>query len=116
MASAKVMAVYVYADWCPNCKLISPVWEEVRTKSLLDKKDALFVTLDLTNKQKIHHSVLLAQALGLGDYLKAQGSGTGYIALIDPATKDEKARFTSTASSEDISKAIDALLTPPPAE
>lgn len=107
---AKVIAVYFYADWCGNCKVFSPVLEKARKDGRLDDKDALFVKLDLTNKTTIHQSQMLAEQLGIADYLKEQGSATGYVAVLDAKTKKELARFDRTAPAEKIEKSIVELL------
>lgn len=108
----KLIAVYFYADWCPKCKLLSPMMAQVRGEHQLDRKNILFVTLNLTDKPAIHQSILLAQTLGMGDYLKAQGSATGYIALLDPTDMQELARFDSSNKSEEIADKINTLLAP----
>lgn len=96
------IALYFYADWCPNCQKITPKYEKVREQALLDRENILFVTMDLTDKPRIHQSILLAQALGLGDFLKQQGSATGYIAILNAQTKVEVSRIDSTHSIESI--------------
>ena len=99
---ADTYAVYVYADWCPNCKILSPEIEEAKEKGDLNRQDVLFVTFDLTDKARIHQSMMLAHALGLEEWLKQQGSATGYLALIDADSKDEAQRFTSANSDDEI--------------
>ncbi len=110
LAEPEYLAVYFYADWCPNCKILSPKIEEVKAKDNLNKEDILFVKLDLTDKARIHQSILLAQGLGMGEYLKAQGSGTGYMAVLDANTKEEILRFDGTATSDDIHEGFQNLL------
>ncbi len=102
LAKPDWIAVYFYADWCPKCKVLSPKFQEARKQGGLDDKNILFVKLDLTDKTRIHQSVMLAQTLGIGDYLKAQGSATGYVAILDAKTGQEKLRFNSSASVQDI--------------
>ncbi|MBA4274844.1 MAG: hypothetical protein C0436_04235 [Alphaproteobacteria bacterium] len=97
-----VIAVYAYAEWCPNCKLISPALEKARKDGTFDTRNVLFVTLDLSDKARIHQSILHAQALGLGPYLQKQGSAVGYVALLDARTKTEIARFDRTADAAHI--------------
>lgn len=106
MPKPVLLAVYVYASWCPNCKILGPAIEEARAQGMLDKKDILFVRLDLSDKAAIHQSRLLAQALGLEEWLKTQGSATGYMALIDAETREEAARFDSGDDSAAILKNI----------
>lgn len=96
------IAVYFYADWCGNCKILSPRIKQVKNQNNLKKQNVVFVTLDLTDKPRVHQSILLAQALGIGDFLKAQGSKTGYIAVLDITNKKELKRFTSDDSIETI--------------
>lgn len=106
----ELMAVYFYADWCPNCKILSPRIDEARAKGGLDKKNVLFVVMNLTDKTTIHQSILHAQALGIGEFLKAQGSGTGYLAILDAGSKKELARFDSASSATDIQAGIEKRL------
>ena len=102
LPEAKLIAVYFYADWCPNCKALSPIMGKVRSDAKLQKAPVLFVTMDLTDKPRIQQSLYLATALGIGDYLRAQGSATGYVALLDAKTKKEVARFDRTSKAGDI--------------
>lgn len=106
----KLLAVYFYADWCPNCKALSPILGEVRSDATLQKAPVLFVTLDLTDKPRIHQALLLSTSLGIGDFVRAQGSATGYVALLDADTKKELARFDRTSSSKIILEKINAQL------
>lgn len=110
LAEPEYLAVYFYADWCPNCKILSPKLEEVKAKDNLNKEDILFVKFDLTDKTRIHQAILLAQALGIGEYLKSQGSGTGYLAVLSADTKEEILRFDGTATSDDIHDGFKNLL------
>jgi thiol-disulfide isomerase/thioredoxin len=103
---ASLIALYFSAQWCPNCHVLSPILEEARAKGKLDDKDILFITLDLTNKTTIHQSLMLAEALGVRDFVKAQGSSTGYIAVLDGATHKELTHFDRTVTADGIIKAI----------
>lgn len=110
LPEAKLMAVYFYADWCPNCKALSPIMGEVRSDPGLQKAPVLFVTLDLTDKPSIQQALLLSTALGIGDYVRAQGSATGYVALLDATTKKEIARFDRTSDAKAVLKIINETL------
>ncbi|MBN8520713.1 MAG: hypothetical protein J0L77_02290 [Alphaproteobacteria bacterium] len=105
-----LIAVYVYADWCPHCQILKPLIDVARQEGGLDQKNILFVSLNLTDKKSIHQSILLAQQLGIGEYLQAQGSGTGYLAILIPDTGQELFRFQSDTTSSDILKKINSLL------
>lgn len=110
LPEATLMAVYFYADWCPNCKALSPIMGTVRSDAALQKSPVLFVTLDLTDKPRIQQSLLLSTALGIGDYVRAQGSATGYVALVDAKTKKEVARFDRSNDAKAILQTINAKL------
>lgn len=109
LAKPHTIALYFYADWCPNCQILTPKYEKVRTQALIERKDILFVKLDLTDKPRIHQSILLAQGLGLGNYIKQQGSATGYVAFLDANTKAEKFRITSADSIKTIQSNLQKL-------
>jgi hypothetical protein len=90
--------------------MLSPKLDEARRLGGLDEKPVLFVKLNLTDKPSIQQSILLAQALGIGDFLKAQGSATGYVALLDAQTKKEITRFDRESSAADIQATIEKNL------
>ena len=98
----KIIAVYFYADWCPNCKILSPLLDQARKEGDLDTKAILFVKLNLTDSSTIHQSILLAQGLGIAPYMQQQGSSTGYVALLSADTKKELVRFDRTSKPTDI--------------
>jgi peptide-methionine (R)-S-oxide reductase len=106
LAKPKIIAIYFYADWCGNCKVLSPKVTEARNKGELDSKEVLFVKLNLTDKASIHQALLLAEGLGISEYVKKQGSSTGYLAILDYDSKKELVRFTSESTAENIQKTI----------
>ncbi len=109
LAKPDYIVTYFYADWCPGCKILSPKLDQVRAENNLDKENILFIKLDLTDKPRINQSILLAQALGLGDFLKAQGSATGYVVILDAKSMQEQARFNAGASIEELTEALKTL-------
>ena len=106
----RLMAVYFWASWCPNCKLLSPQLAQARTQARLDDADVLFVTLDLTDSRSIHQSILLAQALGIAEFMQKQGSATGYIAVLEATSKKELARFDRSSSADQMAERLRGLL------
>lgn len=102
----KLIAVFFSADWCPSCKILAPELAAARMKGELNKKDILFVTLDLTDKATIHQSILLSSALGIAPFVQKQGSSTGYVALLAANKTTELARFDRTAKADDMIAAI----------
>ena len=114
LPKAQVIAVYFYADWCPNCKLLTPEFEQARKDGDLDNKAILFVKMNLTDSSTIHQSILLAQALGIAPYVQQQGSATGYVALLTADTKKEIARFDRTSKAADIVAGVTKALASTP--
>jgi len=104
LPTPKLVAVYAYADWCPNCKLFTPEWQKVQVQ--LNSEDILFITFDLTDKPRIHQALMLAKTIGLGDYLRAQGSSTGYAAVLDATTHKERMRFDRTHTAQQMVERI----------
>ena len=105
-----LIAVFFSADWCPSCKILAPELLAARVKGELNKKDILFVKLDLTDKATIHQSILLSSALGIAPFVQKQGSSTGYVALLAGNKTTELARFDSTTKADDIIAAITKYL------
>jgi thiol-disulfide isomerase/thioredoxin len=116
LPTAKIMAVYVTADWCPNCKILGPALQQAINDGGLLQKPVLFVTLNLTDKPHIRQAIFMAQALGIGPWLQSQGSATGYVAVIDSKTKAELVRFDKTNNAKAIMLGIEELLNTPPKE
>ncbi|EIT68179.1 MULTISPECIES: thioredoxin domain-containing protein [Hydrocarboniphaga] len=75
----KPMAVWFYADWCMNCKLIAPKIAEVKPDF---ERSVEFVRLDVTNEERKAKSREQAQKLGLYS-LYMSNKATGWLALID---------------------------------
>ena len=112
LPAPKLVVVYFYADWCPNCKPVSKALVQAREQGELDKKAILFVTLNLTDTRTIHQAVLLSQALGVGAFVQAQGSATGYIAVLDASHKRELSRFDRDSTPKHIIATLNGFLAP----
>lgn len=110
LPTADYIAVYFYADWCSNCKIVSHNMKQIRQDKTIDRENILFITLDLTDKPRIHQSILLAQALGLGEYITKQGSKTGYIAVLNAQNHEEVFRIDSQSSFEATRKELELLI------
>lgn len=110
LPAPKIMAVYVTADWCPNCKVLGPQLQQAIENGGLLQKPVLFVVLNLTDKPHIRQAIFMAQSLGFGPWLQAQGSATGYVAVIDAQTKAELMRFDKIDNAKTIQAGIEKLL------
>lgn len=101
----QLYAVYFWAEWCSNCKILTPKLEAVQAMPEISKAPVLFVKFDLTDKPHIHQTMMLASALGLDGYMKQQGSATGYLAVLS-SEKKEITRFDRAASEKEIADGI----------
>lgn len=109
-APPKLLAVFFYASWCPNCPPVEAAIHRARREGNLDARGVRFVTLDMSSKAQIRQAVAQADALGIGDYLRMRGGGVGYMTLFDAASKQELHRFYRTSSGEDVRRAIERYL------
>ena len=98
----KIIAVKFHADWCGTCKVMGPVFTDLRNK--LDGKPVLFVELDFTNATTRHQAMLLASALGISQALK-ENPGTGFILLFDKK-RQVTGKHTSCQTLKEIAAAI----------
>ncbi len=82
-AATKPMAVWFYADWCLNCKIIAPKIAVVQPEfeSRID-----FVKLDVTNEERKAATREQAKKLGILP-LYMGNKGTGWLALVDAQGK-----------------------------
>lgn len=78
-AAAKPMAVWFYADWCMNCKMIAPKLAQVQP-DFENRVD--FVKLDVTNVERKAASRQKASDIGVLP-LYMSNRATGWLALID---------------------------------
>lgn len=99
----KLYSIYFYADWCGNCKILSPKYQLVQQELQADFAPVLFVKMDFTNAATIQQSMLMANALGLGDFVRSRGSGTGYIAVLDQ-DKQQQHLIDSSNNLEQLKK------------
>lgn len=99
----KIIAVNFYADWCPGCKALKPKLEEAMKDAA--GQPCLTVKLDQTDKDS-HQAEYMLAALGLGDLWKEHAGKTGYVLLVDTATK----KVVSTINYKQDTKEIKATL------
>lgn len=106
-ASPKLMVVKFHADWCGSCRALGPAITDLSNK--LDGQAVLFTELDFTNITAKNQTLLLAGALGIEEVVK-NNNGTGFILIIDGATKKVLAKLDKTQSVKEMSKIISNLL------
>ncbi len=105
----KYYALTFYADWCGSCKILDPAITEARENAALDKSEILFITMDFTDKETIHQSLMLSNALGLSPFVKKAGSKTGYMVVLDANSMEEIERFDKTDDADAIQSALKQL-------
>ncbi|WP_428313186.1 thioredoxin domain-containing protein [Hydrocarboniphaga sp.] len=82
-AGDKPMAVWFYADWCMNCKMLAPKLAQVQPEF---EQRIEFVKLDVTNEERKAASREQSKKLGVYPLYMAN-KATGWIALIDTQGK-----------------------------
>lgn len=82
-AADKPMAVWFYADWCMNCKMLAPKLAQVQPEF---EQRIDFIKLDVTNEERKAASREQAKKLGVYPLYMAN-KATGWIALIDTQGK-----------------------------
>lgn len=105
------LAVFFYAQDCGHCKELAPKIESARSQ-LPTEANILFITLDIGNAAARHQSMLLASQLGIGSYVKEQGSATGYLTVLDANTFEEVARFDSSTENDAFESQLNQLVRP----
>ncbi len=95
----KLIALKFYADWCPTCKAMGPVFTDLSNK--FDDSSVLFVTLDFTNSTTRKNANLMMQALRLSHLLNTY-KGTGYIVLLDAKSHKILETFTVKLTFDEI--------------
>ncbi|WP_199245560.1 thioredoxin family protein [[Phormidium] sp. ETS-05] len=104
----KPVLVDIFASWCPACKNIAPTLSQLE-KDYAGKVN--FVVLDVSDKSTTAAAEEKAQQLGLSEFLAANKSQTGMLAIIDPATGNILAQYRNNANITDYTTVIDAALT-----
>lgn len=104
----KLVALDFYADWCPACKALTPVYRDLANKT--DGQPVLFVTLDQTNKAKARQAEYLIAELGFGDLWSEYGGKTGFVLLVDPDTGTVVDRISARDTLADMTTKVNANL------
>lgn len=102
--STKPLAVWFFADWCTNCRLIAPNYEAARAGF----EDRIrFVKLDLTDDSARARSRATAAALGF-PALYYSNQATGWVALLD-AKRRQVGELRYDGTVEDMRAALEKL-------
>jgi len=107
--SAKQPAIYavmMYADWCGSCKALDPKIEQAREEGMLDAKDVLFITLNLTDESTKLQAEKMAAALGFSEVYEDNAGKTGFMLLIDAESGEQLARITNKNNVEAITSRV----------
>ncbi|MEX2307155.1 MAG: thioredoxin domain-containing protein [Pirellulales bacterium] len=103
----QIVAVKFHADWCGSCRRMGSVFEDLAIVS--EDEPVLFARLDLTDRRSRKQAAYLMTMLGLQEAWEGAGAGqkTGFILLIDPATKQPVGQLTA---DQDVKQMKAALL------
>jgi thiol-disulfide isomerase/thioredoxin len=106
-AADKPMAVWFYADWCMNCKMLAPKLAQVQPDF---EQRINFVKLDVTNEERKLASREQSKKLGVYPLYMAN-KATGWIALIDTQGK-QVGEIRHFMSVDEMRAALDKLVAP----
>jgi thiol-disulfide isomerase/thioredoxin len=109
-AAGKPMAVWFYADWCMNCKMIAPKLAQVQPEF---EQRIDFIKLDVTNEERKRATREQADKLGILP-LYMSNTGTGWLALID-AQGHQVGELRHFMSVDEMRSALTRLAEPQPA-
>jgi thiol-disulfide isomerase/thioredoxin len=103
----KPVVVDIYASWCAACKNIAPTLSQLK-QDYGDK--AHFVVLDVSDKSKASEAESKAAELGLTEFLAANKSQTGMVAIVDPATGDILTQHRNNANLNNYTSVLDSAI------
>lgn len=117
-ASAKVIAVFVRADWDEGAQKMAAVFEGLSNR--FDEERVLFVTLDLTNATARHQAVMLGRELGLVNAPEGMESQLGTIKFVSVVEKENVLSTLTPATtfeeaSKELREALEKASEPEPA-
>ena len=107
MEQPNLVAVYVYADWCPRCPIVGPIYGQIAEDYGAD--DVLFVKLDVTDQRTRHQMGLLADVLDI-KWLPKNQRQSGMITLIDREQQIVLATLTGPDQLRDLEDKLDEAL------
>ncbi|HQZ97535.1 MAG TPA: thioredoxin family protein [Pyrinomonadaceae bacterium] len=105
MDDKRPVVAIIAADWCPYCKRIDPVVNEVKS-SYSEKLN--FVVFDVTNAETTALAKAKAEKLGMSDFFNEYKGKTSTVAVL----KDHKVVFKTSNNDKksDYEKAFDEVL------
>ena len=80
LATPKLVAVQIHADWCARSPRVAPIFAELLTE--YGNEPVLFVTLDITDDVRREQAKLLSSTLGISQAFE-EPFQSGMIKLID---------------------------------
>jgi hypothetical protein len=89
----RLIAVKIWHETCPACKIIDPRYETVT--AAFNTKDVLFVTLDMSTEASRHQAALMAETLGIGAAYREHFGSSGFVWLVDPKTHEIVGELTT---------------------
>ena len=103
VSSPELIAVNLYAAWCPRCPTVTRIFSELRKKHR--DQPILFVTLDVTDEERRLAAQDLASALHV-EWALGRLRETGAITLVDPGTRTVLETLTGEGGVERMEVAL----------
>ena len=104
----RLIAVKFWHATCPACAEIAPRYAGVQ--DVFVDEPVLFVTFDMSTEASRAQSRLLADALGLGELYDDEFGATGFVVLVDAATRREIGRLTHKQRASEMERELASAL------
>lgn len=83
--SPDLLVVKFHADWCGSCIAMGPAFEDVQNR--FEKENISFVKLDFTDGDTTSQANKTGKSLGIQPILIENNRKTGFVLIIDNASK-----------------------------
>lgn len=93
-----------YADWCSACRVLEPKLTAVKPEFV--GKPIEFITIDLTSNETAQASLAQADALGIGTVTRKNARATGFMLIVNAASKEVVDRIYANHSEQQIKEKL----------
>lgn len=107
MPAARVYALVFKADWCANCRVLTP--KAMAVLPAFVPKGVIPVELDMTNPATSAKALTAAGRLGLRKVAEGE-DGTGFVILVDAGKKTKLGTITANMTPGEMKLAFEKAL------
>ena len=98
----KILLVEIFASWCPGCKNIQPILDQL----IKENAEIEIIKLDVSTPSKAKASAQQAQSLKITDFYNVNKSKTATVAVFVPTTLEVVSVFQNNSDIEEYKVAI----------